>query len=157
MRRAFSTHWIIILLLLLMSIFFLWGVAKIPFHPDESTLIYMSADFERLLTEPGSMSWRAGETIPDAVRYRMIDAPLTRYYLGFGRILRGEAAPQVDWDWSKSWDENKNAGALPIQHLLLIERLAIASLFPITIILLYIIGLKLDGKLLGIFTVLIFS
>jgi 4-amino-4-deoxy-L-arabinose transferase-like glycosyltransferase len=157
MRRAFSTHWIFFLILLIMSIFFLWGVAKIPFHPDESTLIFMSADFERLITEPGSMSWKAGEPIPDSSRYRMIDAPITRYLLGFGRILRQQAAPQVDWDWSASWEENQEAGALPTVEMLLIERLVMACLFPLTIVLLYLIGLELNGRLLGILAVLIFS
>ncbi len=157
MRKTILSHWFFILLLLLLSTFFLSGVAKIPFHPDESTLIYMSADFEQLLSDPLSMSWGTGDLVPDVVRYRMIDAPLTRYLLGIGRLLSQNPAPKVDWDWSATWEENTIAGALPGKQLLHIERILIASLFPVTIILLYLIGIKLDGKSLGILIILVFS
>ena len=157
MRKVFSAHWFFILTLLMLSIFYISGVSKVPFHPDESTLIFMSADFEHLFSDPLSMSWKAGDPIPDTVRYRMIDAPITRYLLGFGRSINKITAPQVDWDWSATWEENEIAGALPDERLLLTERLVIASFFPLTILLLYLIGLKLDGRLLGILIVLLFS
>lgn len=157
MRKVFSAHWFFILTLLMLSIFYISGVSKVPFHPDESTLIYMSADFENLFSDPLSMSWKAGDPIPDTVRYRMIDAPITRYLLGFGRSINKKTAPQVDWDWSATWEENAIAGALPDERLLLTERLVVASLFPLTILLLYLIGLKFDGRFLGILIVLLFS
>ena len=157
MRKALKTHWFFILVLPLLSFFYLTGVVKIPFHPDESTLIYMSSDFENLFAKPGSLTWKAGDPVFEAVRYRMIDAPLTRYLLGFGRFLSQVPATEVDWDWSLDWEENVIAGALPTENLLLIERLVIAGLFPLTITLLYLIGLKINGRLLGITIILIFS
>lgn len=157
MRKAIKTHWFFILVLLLLSFIYLFGVLKIPFHPDESTLIFMSSDFERLLTNPGSMTWKESDPISNVVRYRMIDAPLTRYLLGFGRVLSQNPAPQVDWDWSRTWDENVIAGALPAEDLLFTERFVMAGFFPLTITLLYLIGVKINGRLLGIIVILMFS
>jgi hypothetical protein len=85
MVKDIRSHSLFILVLLGMSIFYFWGVFKVPFHPDESTHIFMSADFERMLTNPTGMIWKMGDLVPDIVRYRMIDAPITRYLLGFGR------------------------------------------------------------------------
>lgn len=157
MRKVLLSHWFFILLLLGLSIFYVGGVVNIPFHPDESTYIFMSADFERIILNPRAMIWELGEPVPDVSRYRMIDAPLTRYWLGFGRTLASMAAPTVDWDWALSWEANHSSGALPDDRVLFVERLAIASLFPISLILLYLVGLKLGGRLLGIVAVLIFS
>jgi 4-amino-4-deoxy-L-arabinose transferase-like glycosyltransferase len=157
MRNVVCSHWLFTLLLILLSTFFFLGVAKVPFHPDESTYIFMSADFERILTNPLSMTWEGGKPITDIYRYRMIDAPLTRYLLGIGRFMAGLPALSKDWDWSTTWEVNKRLGALPNKTLLLIERFTIASLFPLCLFLLYLIGLKLDGRLLGITTILIFS
>lgn len=157
MFTAIRSHWLFILLLIVLSAFYLWGVVKVPFHPDESTYIFMSADFERILTDPLSMVWENEDPLSDVFRYRLIDAPLTRYLLGLGRALIGLPAPAVDWDWSASWEANQNSGALPNTRMLLIERLAIASLFPLCLLLLYLIGLKLGGRLMGIATILLFS
>lgn len=157
MLDVIRTHWLFILLLILLSTFFIWGVAEVPFHPDESTYIFMSADFEDFLTKPLALAWQIGYPITDTIRYRMIDAPLTRYLLGIGRAMVGLPAAAEDWDWSATWDENNSTGALPDDRLLLIERLTVASLFPLCLILLYLTGLKLDGRLMGIITILFFG
>jgi len=157
MLTAIRYHWLFILLLILLSAFYLWGVVKVPFHPDESTYIFMSADFERLLARPFSMVWQNEYPLSEEFRYRLINAPLTRYLLGLGRALAGFPEPGVDWDWSASWETNQFSGALPDARLLLIERLIIASLFPVCLILLYLIGLKFSSRLMGITTILLFS
>jgi 4-amino-4-deoxy-L-arabinose transferase-like glycosyltransferase len=157
MPTAIRYHWLFILLLIVLSAFYIWGVVKVPFHPDESTYIFMSADFENIVTNPLSMVWEAENPLTDIFRYRLIDAPLTRYLLGIGRALAGLPAPVVDWDWSASWEANRSSEALPVARTLLIERLTLASLFPICLLLLYLIGLKLDGRLMGIFAILLLS
>ena len=157
MRTAIRSHWLFILLLIVLSAFYISGVSKVPFHPDESTYIFMSADFESIVNNPFSMVWDAEYPLTDIFRYRLIDAPLARYILGIGRALTGLPAPAVDWDWSASWEANQSSGALPNARMLLIERLAIASLFPLCLLLLYKIGLKLGGRLMGITAILLFS
>jgi 4-amino-4-deoxy-L-arabinose transferase-like glycosyltransferase len=151
------THWLFILLLIAISAFYLAGTAAVPFHPDESTFLYMSSEFKRLITEPLSMSWESSVPITPLMRYRMIDAPLTRYLVGFGLTAAELSFPEVDWDWSASWHENLVAGAIPSFELLLFGRMILASLLPMGLILLYLVALKLDGRLLGISAVIIFS
>ena len=36
-----------------------WSVKLVPFHPDESTYLFMSSDFEALLQDPLSLVWEA--------------------------------------------------------------------------------------------------
>lgn len=150
-------HWVFILLLLVISAFYLSGVSQVPFHPDESTFLYMSAEFDRLISHPSQMAWDPSDDLTPTMRYRMIDAPLTRDILGLGFSILRLQPPQADWDWSASWEENQAAGALPNPGFLLVGRLLVAALFPLSLILLYLIGLKLDGRLLGIMALILFS
>lgn len=157
MSLILRRHWVFVLLLLLISAFYLSGVSQVPFHPDESTFLYMSAEYDRLISHPTRMAWDSSAELTPILRYRMIDAPLTRYMLGLGFSIFNLEPPQADWDWSASWEENQAAGALPNPGLLLAGRLLVASLFPLSLVLLYLIGLKLDGRLLGILAVILLS
>jgi len=150
-------HWFFILLLILISIFYLIGTPAVPFHPDESTFLFMSAEFERITSNPFGLACVSTGDLTPVMRYRMIDAPLTRYIIGAGRSVAALPPPATDWDWSGSWGENQASGALPAAVLLQIGRFSIASLFPLSLILLYLIALKLDGRLLGVVVVIIFS
>ena len=42
------------------------GLGSIPFHPDESTQLYMSADFDLLLSDPQAMAWQANQEGSDS-------------------------------------------------------------------------------------------
>lgn len=157
MGAILRRHWLFILLLFGISIFYLYGVPKIPFHPDESTFLFMSGEFERTISNPRELGWDNSVDLTPVMRYRMIDAPLTRYLIGFGRTLVALPAPENDWDWSASWQNNHSSGAYPGMQALLTGRFSVALLFPISLILLYLIGLKLDDRLLGITAVILFS
>ena len=150
-------HWVFILLLCVISVFYLFGTPTVPFHPDESTFLFMSAEFERTTSNPLDLAWDSADSLTPTLRYRMIDAPLTRYIIGAGRSIANIPALDADWNWSGSWGKNQAAGAFPDAALLNLGRLTIASLFPLSLILLYLISLKLDGRLLGVVAVLIFS
>lgn len=150
-------HWLFILLLILISIFYFVGVAKVPFHPDESTFLYMSADFERTLSNPIDLAWDKSVEPTPVMRYRMIDAPLTRNLIGISRVLFSISPLEKDWEWSSSWQDNVNSGAYPGSKELLFGRFTVAIFFPLSLVLLYLIGLKLNGRLLGIAAVVIFS
>jgi 4-amino-4-deoxy-L-arabinose transferase-like glycosyltransferase len=157
MGAILRRHWLFILLLCGISIFYLIGVPKIPFHPDESTFLFMSSEFERTISSPRGLAWDNPVDLSPVMRYRMIDAPLTRYLIGIGRALVALPAPENDWDWSASWQDNQSSGGYPGARALLTGRLSVALLFPLSLILLYLIGLKLDGRLLGITAVILFS
>ncbi len=112
----------------------------VPFHPDESTFIYLSMDFEQYGRNPMAMAWqpdRQGEMLQI---YRTLDAPLGRYLVGLGRAAAGYGSLPVDWNWSLTWDENRAAGALPSDALLFASRLPMALLLPFSLLLIFLIG-----------------
>ncbi len=157
MRAILRRHWLFVLLLCGTSIFFIAGIGKVPFHPDESTFLYMSGEFDRATSNPFDLAWDKSASLTPVMRYRMIDAPLTRYLVGFSLAIFELPALENDWDWSISWQNNLESGAFPESRTLLVGRLTVASLFPLSLILLYLIGLKLNGRMLGIAAVVIFS
>jgi 4-amino-4-deoxy-L-arabinose transferase-like glycosyltransferase len=133
MRAILRQHWFFLLLLISISTYYLSGVPGIPFHPDESTYLFMSEDFQRVFSDPQSLVWGRTENL--------VTIP----------------APKADWDWSASWQENQFSGAYPEASAMLAGRLASALLFPLCLVLLYLIGLKLSGRTAGIFAVIFFS
>ena len=149
MRRLLQTDWPFVILLLALSLFYISGVPYIPFHPDESTQLYMSSDFEAWFTNPSSMFWHVDKEDDPRQRYRELDAPLTKYLLGLGRSLAGVKALTVDWDWSGSWDENINNGAYPDGQLTRVGRATITLLLPISTILIFSIGKHIHGRATG--------
>ncbi len=147
--------WSLIVLLILFTSFAVWGISSVPFHPDESTHLFMSSDFETLLRNPFSLVWTPEKMGDLRLHYREIDAPLTRYILGIGRSITGLSALASDWDWSKSWEENRHLGALPDAQLLYIGRLAMVLLLPISLFLIYLIGKKVADPICGLFAVIL--
>ncbi len=144
-----------LLLLFLASVFYFWGVASVPFHPDEATQLFMSADFESLWRSPASLAWLPGQEGDLRQYYREVDAPLTRYLVGLGGWIAGQPPTPVDWDWSQTWSENQAAGALPTPAALLAGRLAVAALFPFTLTCLYWSGKKIGKPGVGLLAVLL--
>ena len=137
------------------SLYAIWGVTRVPFHPDESTYLFMSADFNLALSDPASMAWEPGSALDLRGHYRAIDAPITRYLLGLGRSLAGLPALPADWSWAKNWEENRRAGALPDERLLLAGRLAITLLLPVSLFFIYLIGRRMGGEACGLLAVVL--
>ena len=142
-------------LLVASSLFYFWGLKAVPFHPDESTQLFMSADFEALLTRPLTLVWQPGEDGDLRQRYRLLDAPLTRYLIGAGRMATDQPALAMDWDWSLGWKENSMAGAVPTPSQLDAARFAVASLFPLTLLFTYLTGKALVGGPAGLLAALL--
>ncbi len=146
---------LLLALIIAFTIFAIAGLRGVPFHPDESTQLFTSSDFETLWRDPLSLAW--SETQPNDLRthYHLVDAPLTRYLLGMGRSLAGLPALPVDWDWSKSWEANRAAGALPDPKLLFVGRLTLTLLLPFSLVLVYLIGRQMDRQPTGWLSVLL--
>lgn len=143
------------LLFLLIGGFMLWGARLVPFHPDESTYLYMSSDFEVLFEKPASLAWNSAQENNPRQLYRLLNPPLTHYVLGMGRALSNLHPLPIDWDWSKSWEENRQAGALPEERLLLAGRVAVTLCLLLGLFFLYRAGKQLGGQWTGILTVLL--
>ncbi|MEW6651188.1 MAG: hypothetical protein AB1453_13505 [Chloroflexota bacterium] len=133
MKKPFLASWILYCVILLLSLVYFAGVGEVPFHPDESTQIFMSGDLEILLEDATALAWKPGNQDDIRQRYRLLDSPLTRWMIAFGRHLASEKPLISDWDWSQDWQYNQTNGALPSQRLLTIARFSVAWVFPLTL------------------------
>lgn len=133
------------------------GLGDVPFHPDESTQIYMSSDVEAFFHDPAALFWQPDRRSDLRQHYREMDAPLTRDLIGLARLATGLPAQAVDWDWSLTWQQNQAAGALPDVRALWISRLAVFWLFPASLLLVYRIGKEIGGPGAGWAAMLFFA
>jgi hypothetical protein len=129
--------WAALGVILLLAVLYAWTMLDVPFHPDESTHIFMSKDFDSLWSDPLSLSWQGNPVLSDEERIRAIDAPLAKYLIGFSRTLSSVPQLAADWNWSLSWEENVAAGALPSRSQLLSARAVITLLLPFSLWLYY--------------------
>lgn len=143
--------------ILIFSVFYFVNLETVPFHPDESTQIFMSSDLEIFNKDPSSLIWRADISLDNRMKYRLLDAPIAREWIGVFRLITGKSALLSDWDWALTWQENENAGAMPSVGLLSTGRLASSIFFPLDLIFLFFIGQKIRGNQMGWLIVFLFS
>ncbi len=141
--------WIAIILIIILSVIYWSGIPSVPFHPDESTQIFMSSDVDLLIRQPASLAWKPENSADIRQQYRLLDAPLTRDLIGIGRLITNIPATAADWSWSQTWDQNAAAGALPASDLLQTARFSVAWLFPFSLFFIYLTGIKISGRGLG--------
>lgn len=148
---------IIAILVVLWMIFFFSGIPAVPFHPDESTQIFMSSDLDLIFNDTTELFYKYSASDDEKQSYRLLDAPLTKYTIGLARIIFDQDTLNKDWDWSKSYNENSEA--LPDQNLLIISRVAVSIFFPLSIYLFFLISKYLfaNNKFLIALSVIVFS
>jgi hypothetical protein len=147
--RKSLTNLLPYLVMCIFIVLYFVSIMQVPFHPDESTQLFNSYDVETFFKDPFSMAWEPSIPLTTQMRYRMLDAPLTRYFIGVGRFITDQPAQTKDWDWSKSWEENAEAGALPGVSTLLMARLSVCWIFPFSLLLFWHMLSKYFGKLAG--------
>jgi 4-amino-4-deoxy-L-arabinose transferase-like glycosyltransferase len=159
MRRILRSTAVEAALFAVLSIFLLSGVDQVPFHPDESSLLFQSRDLEAIVTRPMDMAWVPGQAPTPEMSYRLLNAPLAKYVLGLARVLAGYGpdSVSVDWDWSKGWDENVVSGALSPAPLLHGARTASTVALLGATIALYFAGRKAGGRAAGLAAALLFG
>ncbi len=152
MRAHLKAHIPAILLIALFSLLLLWGTRLVPFHPDETSWLFQSSDFERLFTDPLSLAWQPDRPLDLEMTYRALNGPLAKYVIGAARRLAGYGAEavSVDWDWSRTWEENRAAGALPAPAELEAGRVGSTILVILSLGFIYLCGLRLGGRITGL-------
>jgi len=133
LRKTQLVDWITLIIIVLLTALYAWTMMEVPFHPDESTQIYMSKDITSLFQNPLELTWGGSTPLPDEDRIRAIDAPLAKFLIGAVREIFSIPPLEADWNWGASWEENLNAGALPSQSQLLISRSIMTALLPFSL------------------------
>ncbi|HDD55843.1 MAG TPA: hypothetical protein ENG59_06345 [Chloroflexi bacterium] len=135
MTKPQRVDWVTIGLIFLLTIMYAWTLPDVPFHPDESTHIYMSKDISQ---NPLALAWDGTLPLSAEERIRAIDAPLAKYLIGVVREIFSIPALKDDWNWGLSWEENLTAGALPSDQQLLFARSTMVLLLPFSLWLYYL-------------------
>ena len=130
MKKLGWADWAALGIILLVTGLYTLTLPDVPFHPDESTHIYMSKDISE---NPLSLAWDGSLPLSPKERYRAIDAPLARYLIGIVREIFSIPPLGADWNWSFSWEENLSAGALPTKGQLLFSRSGMTLLLPFSL------------------------
>lgn len=134
-----------LVVLAIISAWYLNGASGVPFHPDESTQLFTSADADLFWKQLPALFWSPQKEGDLRQRYRELDAPLTHSLIAAGRWIAGQPALPVDWDWGKSWQENQLSGALPSADQLMAGRYAIAALFPFSVLFLFLAARRVSN------------
>jgi 4-amino-4-deoxy-L-arabinose transferase-like glycosyltransferase len=142
---------------LVFALIYLRGLPFVPFHPDESSQLFMSRDFDTFFVRHdfAALAWQPGAPLALDMRLRLLDAPLTRYLAGFGWWARGLTVNDlnIDWVWGAAWDANE--AALPHPAVLQAARLPVALLGAFTVTLLFWLGIKSGGWTTGLLAALL--
>ncbi|MBN2256534.1 MAG: hypothetical protein JW704_01765 [Anaerolineaceae bacterium] len=147
-------RWVLVVVFTIVGVYYYATINKVPFHPDESTYIYMSNDIYQTFSDPRSVQYT--DRAPDDIKqhYRLVDPALLRYVIGAGLAITGKTPLPVDWNWSLNWQENINQGALPDERELMISRIAVSFFFLLGLLLIYKTGTYLQNSLTGLLAVI---
>lgn len=146
---------IIFLVFICLIALYFCQIPDVPFHPDEATYLYMSGDLTTLISDPMQIAQNNKSMQPLKYHYRLIDAPLGNYWMGFWVLIANEKPIQQDWDWTASWEENIDRGAMPGTSQLTIARISSALLFPVSIILAVLIANRTFGSVAALTTLVL--
>ncbi|MBZ0321328.1 MAG: phospholipid carrier-dependent glycosyltransferase [Anaerolineae bacterium] len=131
--KTIRPKWILlvdVLLLALLACYVLMGVKKVPFHGDESTIIWMSADYDTVVLR-GDISAVAYTPPPRRTteqHLRILNGTWTRWTMGIAWSAAGfhRADLNDQWVWGLDPEWNRDNGHLPSGRLLNVTRLSSA-------------------------------
>jgi 4-amino-4-deoxy-L-arabinose transferase-like glycosyltransferase len=144
-RKCFDSLFLGTLILYLLA-----GVVSVPFHGDESTIVFMSHDWDTLLHSPGRLGYSVPPTAPGgpaAQELRLLNGPLAGYGIGLLWTITGFQVSQVNdqWLWGTDWNYNQTSGHIPSPALLFVARLSSAFATAISIAAVFAIAARLGG------------
>ncbi len=145
---------ILAILFLLILWFYFTGIPSVPFHPDESTQIFMSSDVS---ISTDMLAFVPGNKTGDRWRLRLIDSPLSRTMMGWALKINNMKSNPADWNWSADWQTNIASGAMPADNTLYTARWSVAWVFPFTCLFLYLLAKKINGKSTAVIAVLLMT
>lgn len=147
--------------LLLLSLYILAGVPLVPFHGDESTLIYMGRDayYQFVLNDWEQVLYSDPPTNATEQHIRLLNGTIPKYLYGLTGIVSGYSFENINeqWNWGLDWEQNLAEGRMPIQELLLRARFVSAMFLVGGLFALFWIADKLGGKMAAYIATLIYT
>lgn len=124
-------QWMDIVWVSLLALYVMAGTTIVPFHGDESTLVYMGRDYFYHFVD-GDMSkimyddqWTIS---PTEQSLRLLNGTIPKYLYGWVTAFNGYSVNQINeqWDWGNGYDYNNTNGHIPSEKLLFPARIVSA-------------------------------
>lgn len=145
MRHHMDKFW-----LLLLSLYILAGVSIVPFHGDESTLIYMGRDayYQFVLNDWDQVMYSDPPTNATEQHLRLLNGTIPKYLYGMVAIISGYSFEEINeqWNWGLDWEQNLAEGRVPATALLLRVRFISALFLVGGLVTLFCITSTIGGK-----------
>lgn len=154
-RKNKLTVWHDIIVLFLLVIFILSGITLAPFHADESTFIWISQDYDKIVKQKNIGALRFDPERDKNVseqRLRLSIGSILGFSIGFARDITGFSDVNNKWDWGKNWEENVLLGSLPDPQLLTLARTCSALMGALGIVFLFLAARQLSQSRLAAWT-----
>jgi hypothetical protein len=142
----------VLLWLTLLAAYILVGLTLIPFHGDESTVIFTSKDYAYLFLDRdwSRIAYDDNPADPEKATeqdLRLLNGTLTRYLMGLTWQLAGFTVNDINaqWDWGADWNYNQSTGHAPPEPLLHALRLTSALLLIAGLVAIFGIGWQVGG------------
>ncbi len=135
-------RWFDGLWLALLAAYILAGAAIVPFHGDESTLIYMGRDYHYLFVDGDlskllyDASWSQR---PTEQRLRLENGVISKTLYGWLAWNQGISAEELNepWNWGRDYEANLSSNRVPGEQLLGAARLASALQLALAVVLFF--------------------
>jgi len=130
------------------------GCALVPFHGDESTILYMSSDFDTLFLrgDLAHIEYRDPPPTddPEAATkqdLRILNGVTSKYLYGIAWWLSGFTVHDLNqqWIWGTDWAYNQSHNTIPNPVLLFIARWASGLLTALSVVLVFVIAARSGG------------
>lgn len=122
------------LLLVLLACYALAGIKKVPFHGDESTIIWMSADYDTVVLrgDVSAVTYSPPPRRTTEQHLRILNGTWSRWTMGIAWSASGfhRADLNDQWVWGLDTEWNRANGHMPSDRLLNVTRLS-STLFLI--------------------------
>lgn len=150
----------------LLILYVLAGCRSVPLHGDESTILYMSSDFEALFARGDlrHLEYHAPPLADDAQDeakqdLRVLNGVISKYVYGLTWTLNGLHASDLNQQWLWGFDlaTNQAHGAIPSDVLLFICRWASGLMTALSVALMFAIGWRAGGWRTAYLTAFIYT
>ncbi len=151
-RRRLDIVLTAVIFVVSLSVF--WSAAhSASYHPDESDYIWTSRYFDYFIVSRDLDNEAWGDNL-----WTHTQPMMTRYLIGGWLWTRGynlSTLPAPSYDWGQTYEENKRAGHVPENWLLVEARIPSILLAAGSTVLLYWLGSMIAGPLAGIVAALL--
>jgi 4-amino-4-deoxy-L-arabinose transferase-like glycosyltransferase len=121
-----------------LSAYVVTGVSDIPFHGDESSLVFMSRDYATLVQQHdfSAVYYELSPSDPAAQELRILNGTVGKMAMGLAWDLAGLSVDDLNgpWAWDVDYDVNAALGHIPGERLLRVARLSSALLTALGVI-----------------------